>query len=294
MRGRAWTAIAVVCFAFVGGSSRANADEKGMCSEKYQDAQRMRASGKLLLARADLLRCAEQACPPFVSNDCKTWLAQVETDIPTLVFAVLDPDGHDVPSAVIRVDGADVPSATDGLGHPVDPGNRLVEAYARGQVLRQQVVVRVGEKSRRIELRLAGAPSSTGASPASSTSPASSASSSSTVTTTPATTTESGGVPAGAFVLGGIGLVGIGVGSVLWVTGSSAAQTYNNACESGAGCTQSQRDNVRNQLIGGDAAWGVGLAAAIATVAVILVHHGGGATTAVSFGPSGVSVAGRF
>ena len=99
MRGRAWTAIAVVCFAFVGGSSRANADEKGMCSEKYQDAQRMRASGKLLLARADLLRCAEQACPPFVSNDCKTWLAQVETDIPTLVFAVLDPDGHDVPSA---------------------------------------------------------------------------------------------------------------------------------------------------------------------------------------------------
>jgi hypothetical protein len=280
--GRSRLAVAVAALLLACGAT-ARADEKTMCSDKYQSAQRSRAAGKLTLARADLLRCAEQACPPFVSNDCKTWLAEVEADLPTLVFAVLDPDGRDVPSAAVRVDGVGIANATDGLGHAVDPGGHLVEALAKGQLLRQQIVVRVGEKSRRIELHIAPV-ASAASPPQASIAPAALA---------PAPGVGSSGPPVGAFVLGGLGLAAIGVGSVLWVTGSNAAQTYNDACETGA-CTASQRDNAHTQLVAGDIAWGVGLAAGIAAVTVLLLHHGDGGGVAVSFGANGMRVGGRF
>jgi len=278
MGGKGRVVAAAMALALASGAT-ARADEKTMCSEKYQSAQRFRAAGKLSLARGDLLRCAEQACPAFVSNDCKTWLAEVEADLPTVVFAVIGPDGHDVPMAAVRVDGVGIANATDGLVHSMDPGGHLVEALARGQLLRQSVVVRVGEKSRRIELRLA-APASPEPVPVA---PA----------RVPEPSVAQSGSPVGAYVLGGLGLVGIGVGSVLWVTGSNAAQTYNDACETSV-CTSSQRDNAHTQLVAGDVAWGVGLAAGIAAVTMLVLHHRDGGTTSVSLAPSGVTVGGRF
>ena len=257
----------------------ARGDEKSVCAAKYQSAQRLRAAGKLTLARADLLRCAEQTCPGFVSNDCKTWLAELEAELPTLVYAVLGPDGRDVPDAVIRVDGGDVAGATDGLGHAIDPGEHVVEASANGQSLREKLVVRLGEKSRRVELRLGGSqphPSAAVEGP-----PASSA---------PADLGDR--ISPAAYVLGGVGVLAIAAGTVLWVTGANAAQTYNHDCETGA-CTSSQRDAVQRQLVAGDVAWGVALAAGIGVVAVVLSHRGGGGP-AVSLGPSGVSVGGTF
>jgi hypothetical protein len=215
-----------------------------------------------------------------VSNDCKTWLAEVENELPTLVFAVMDSNGRDVPSVVIRVDGVEIPNATDGLGHPLDPGEHLVEATANGQSLRQQIVVRVGEKSRRIELRVVVAPPP----PVERHSP-------------PAPSVDrsapSSGPPVGVYVLGGVAVAAIGVGSVLWITGSHAAKTYNADCAS-TGCTQGQRNGVARQLIVGDIAWGVGLAAGAGAVALFVLHHDSATTTAVSFGPSGVSLAGAF
>jgi hypothetical protein len=263
-------AAAVVTLAVLDGDARGDerSDEKSMCSAKYQSAQRQRAAGKLTLARTDLLQCAEPACPPFVSNDCKTWLAEVDRDLPTLVFAVLDSNGGDVPSAVVRVDGVDVANATDGLGHAVDPGGHVFEASAGGQTLRQQLVVRVAEKSRRVELRLPIASAQLAEGSAS-----------------------SPRVHIGVYVLGSVGVAGLAVGTALWIAGSHAAKTYNADCIT-TGCTESQRTRVARELVAGDLAWGLGLAAGIGAVAVVLGHHDAAAT--VSFGPSGVSVAGVF
>ncbi len=275
MRRARVLAVAVAVLAVLAGArgNEARADEKGECSAKYQSAQRSRAAGKLTLARADLLRCAEPTCPTFVSNDCKTWLAEVDDELPTLVYAVLDSNGGDVPNGVIRVDGVAVPSATDGLGHAVDPGEHLVEARAGGESLRQQIIVRVGERARRIELRLAVDPSPLGESGS-----------------TPAVRGRS---PLGAYVLGGVGVAAIAVGTALWITGSNAARTYNASCES-TGCTEDERDSAHRQLVAGDILWGAGLAAGIGAVAVLLTHRSPAASPMVSFGPSGVSVSGSF
>jgi hypothetical protein len=268
-------AVALALFAgFVAthaASARADdANEKGMCSAKYQSAQRWRAAGKLTLARADLLRCAEPACPTFVSNDCKTWLAELDDELPTLVYAVLDSNGGDLPNAVLRVDGADVAHATDGLGHPIDPGEHVVDVSAGGQSLRQQIVVRVGEKSRRIELRLAVAPDESAS-----------------------VSTSTTRIPTATYVLGGVGVAAIATGSVLWIVGSNAAKTYNDDCAT-IGCTESQREHAHTLLTAGDVAWGVGLAAGIGAVAVFLLNRELPAAPTVSFGPASVSLSGRF
>jgi hypothetical protein len=262
------------------GSARADdASAKAMCAEKYQSAQRLRAAGKLALARADLLRCADQSCPAFVSSDCKTWLAQVESDLPTLVFAVLDPDGRDVPNAAIRVDGVDVPHATDGLGHVVDPGERSIDVTAGDQRLTQRIVARLGEKSRRVELRLAGPV----------TPPAN-------VTYAPSepATPARPPVPVLAYVLGGVGVAAIGAGTILWATGSSAAHTYNDDCTGTTGCTTAQRTSVARQLVAGDLLWAAGLAAGVAAVVIVLQPRAASASAQVSVGTGGVVLSGSF
>jgi hypothetical protein len=273
-------ALAVASLALAPGARADDSNEKAVCAEKYQSAQRLRAAGKLSLARTDLLRCAEQACPPFVSTDCKTWLAQVEADLPTLVFAVLDPEGRDVPNAVIRVDGADVAHATDGLGHVVDPGERSIDVVAGDQRLTQRIVARLGEKSRRVELRLAGP------------------------VTPPANVTYAPGEPAPppsrppvpvlAYVLGGVGVVAIATGTVLWATGSSAAHTYNDDCASSVGCTAAQRTSVARQLVAGDLLWAAGLAAGVAAVVIVLQPRTASASAQVSVGTGGLVLSGSF
>jgi hypothetical protein len=261
-------------------STRADdASAKAVCSDKYQSAQRLRAAGKLTLARADLLRCADQSCPAFVSSDCKTWLAQVEGDLPTLVFAVLDPDGRDVPNAAIRVDGVDVPHATDGLGHVVDPGERSIDVAAGDRRLSLRIVARLGEKSRRVELRLSGPVTPP-----------------SNVTYAPSAPAPRAAppVPVLAYVLGGVGVAAIGVGSILWATGSSAAHTYDDDCTSPTGCTAAQRTSVARQLVAGDLLWAAGLAAGVATVVIALQPPAAGGSAQVSVGTGGVVLSGAF
>jgi hypothetical protein len=245
--------------------ARANeATTKVACAEKYLSAQRLRVAGKLTLARADLLRCAEPACPAFVASDCAVWLSQVDAELPSLVFAVLDPDGRDVPSAVVRVDGVEVPRATDGLAHPVDPGERAIDVVAGEQRVSRRIVARVGEKARRVEVRLERP----------------------TPRTPSPETPEHPHVPALAYVLGALTIAGIGAGSTLWATGTSAANAYNDDCAT-KGCSEAQRANALRQLVAGDIAWGVGLAAGAAAVVVVLSARASGAAR-LSVGAQGV------
>jgi len=93
-------------------------------------------------------------------------------------------------------------------------------------------------------------------------------------------------------VLGGVAVAGIAAGSLLWITGSNAAKTYNADCVS-TGCTQSQRVSAARQLVIGDLAWAGGLAAGIGAVVLVLGHHDS-ATATVSLGLSSVSLVGSF
>jgi hypothetical protein len=192
--------------------------------------------GRLRESRAQLLTCVRETCPAFIRADCTSWLAEVEAAQPTVVFAAVDEKGRDLPAATIAVDGAPVPSATDGREHPIDPGPHDLRLDANGRQMRSSIVVRSGEKGRRVELRL---PASEPRAP---------------VTSRP--------VPLASYVAGGVAVALMATGGVLWAFGRASASRYNAQCAAGE-CTSSDRDGVRRELAIGDVVFGAGLVAAV-------------------------------
>ena len=220
----------------------AYADETAECSAAYQNAQRQKMAGRFREARANLLVCAKPSCPQFISSDCTGWLPEIEQQLPTLVFAALDESGHDVANAEVRVDGERVPNATDGLPHPFDPGEHAIELRSGARVMTQRLVLRTGEKARRIELRFPSVPGST----------------------SPELVRRP--IPASAFAFGGLALAFVATSSIFWAIGTSDANAYNASCPT---CTTAHRDGVLRELVVGDVS--LGLAVASATIATILV-----------------------
>src|SRR5262249_12997869 len=159
--------------------------------------------------REELVTCARDVCPAFIRTDCTAWLPEVTSALPTIVIAPLDGDGRDLAGGVVSVDNKVVNAAT-GLEVPLDPGEHVVTLEAPAGRIRQRVVVRTGEKARRVELRLAKQPD---------------------VTSGPEPTHRSS-VPWTVFALGGSAVVLGAAGGILWGVGSSGASAYNARCES--------------------------------------------------------------
>jgi hypothetical protein len=230
------------------GSLFAHADGTAGCATDYEHAQRLRKAGQLVESRASLLACAQPSCPAFIRSDCTTWLAEVDATTPTVVIAAVGEDGRDLASAAVSIDGVSLPGATDGLGHALDPGLHVFRLMVGSRAVDQNVVVRSGEKERRVELRLPPLDGAAGAPP------------------------PIRPVPSSVFALGGLAVLSIGTGSVLWATGTSAADRYNTDCGSAAGCTSAARASVLRQLVAGDVLWGVGIASAVTAAGLFLAR----------------------
>jgi hypothetical protein len=234
---------ALVVAALLASAHVARADETADCSAAYQNAQRQKMAGRFREARAELLVCAKPSCPKFIATDCTGWLAEVEQQLPAIVFAALDENGRDIPKAEVRVDGELVVDATDGLPHPFDPGEHAIELRSGTRAMTERLLLRTGERSRRVELRFAR---------------------------TSAATRElvRRPIPASAFAFGGLALAFVATSSVLWAAGTSDANAYDTRCLSGP-CTSAERDRVMRELVAGDVS--LGLAIASASIATILV-----------------------
>ena len=254
-------------------SSLAHADAND-CSVGYQASQRDRNAGRLVSARASLVQCSSPTCPKFIADDCTRWLAEVDAAVPTVVLASLAGDGSDLAAAVFFVDDVIVPNGNDGLTHEFDPGEHTFELRAQGQIVKRKIVLRTGEKSRRIELRLE-TPRVVDAPPRS------------IVTSRP--------VPIGTWIFAAATAVFAGVGTGFWIVGSNDAHDYNARCASPAGCSSSDRQSALRELVIGDVAW-MGAAASAITSVVFFVTRPTRETSTIGLklGPASAVVFGRF
>jgi hypothetical protein len=186
------------------------ADDKQVCLGAYISAQRLRQEDKLVEAREQLLTCARDVCPPTLKKDCTTWTAEVDQALPSVVIDARDSDGADVIDVKVTVDGKPFADRLDGKPRPLNPGVHTFRYETEGApVISEKVVVRAGEKMRKVIVKFATtsknpapAPSATGKDPGESD------------TTTP----DNQGnppkdrveyerpVPAGVYVFGAIGL----------------------------------------------------------------------------------------
>src|SRR6478609_2672058 len=130
----------------------ADADIKRGCIDASTAGQTSRDAGKLLEARAQLLKCASDACPAVVRSSCSRWLSDVEEQIPSIVIRAADAAHVDITEGTATIDGS--PASLDGKPISLDPGPHLVVVEAPdGTRLEKKVLLAAGEKSRLLELR---------------------------------------------------------------------------------------------------------------------------------------------
>src|SRR6185437_3811766 len=78
-------------------------------------------------------------------------------------------------------------------------------------------------------------------------------------------------VPVGAWVIGGVGAAGLTAGVALWILGRSDRSNLYATCGVKHDCSPSAVDHARNELVAGDVAAGLGIAAVGAAVVWALV-----------------------
>ena len=125
------------------------------CLQAHTDAQVLRKEGLLIEARERLLRCAQSDCPPVVIDDCADWLPSLEKSIPTAVFAISDPQGHDLVEAKVLAQGRVIAERANGRAVALNPGVYTLEIVAEGFVtVSERLVMRESEKNRIVRVTL--------------------------------------------------------------------------------------------------------------------------------------------
>jgi hypothetical protein len=241
------------------------ADDKQQCIDAYEQSQRLRRDGKLRAAHERLVVCSNRACPEAAQLDCTRWLAEVETAQPTIVVSAKGPGGEEMTGVRVLVDGELAAERLDGRAIAVDPGPRRVRVESPdARVLEQSALFREGEKLRAIEFSFppAATPSPGIAPPP--------------MTAAPAPSGWS--PPLASYLLGGAGVVAIGVGIYLDVTGKDQETNLKNTCA--PSCSHSDVEAMRTRVLVGDIVLGSGIAAVGSALIIAIASHRAGARTA--------------
>jgi hypothetical protein len=257
---------ALTGFLIVGAARGAQAARTDDCIAAAEASQSLRVGGDLLKAREKLLSCSRSACPRVIREDCTRWLAEVEDATPSLVVLAKDARGHDVVDLRVTIDGgAVVLPKLDGQPIPLDPGKHVVQ-YERGGVAAEaSVVLGTGQKNRILSLSIA---EPTAAPPPPLPAPAPPP------REAPANTPPkpvARPIPATAYVLGGITLAGI---ASLTYFGLEAESEYSHLRNAGCTphCPPAEVDDGKRDADLADVSLGVAIAAAAATVWIVLAR----------------------
>jgi hypothetical protein len=164
---------------------------------------------------------------------------------PTVVLGAKD-GTRDLVDVKVYVDGALVTEKLDGRPMPMDLGAHTIKFEWQGQTKEEQVVIGAGQKSRNIVASF-GVAGPTGG-PTGPTGP-----------TGPGGDQRHEGSLVPAFVVGGIGLVGLTSFMIFGLSGSGDVSDLEKTCK--PKCTEEQVDSARTKLIVADISLGIGLVA---------------------------------
>lgn len=257
---------------------------KQACFDAYPAAQKLRKAGKLREARAQLVTCSQDACPPAVKKDCNQWLGEVTSELPSVVIAATDPSGADTAAVRVIVDGVVVAERLDGKAIELDPGEHALRFEHAGKVVEQTMVIRQSEKNRTVTATFVPPKPA----PAASTSGPSE----------PAPSSEAPRpTPTAVYVLGGVGIASLALGTYFYFAQKSLHDDLAGRCA--PACSPDDVSPLKTkQTIAGVSA-GVGVAALLAAT-VLYVSRGPGEPTSTGFdviaAPRGaaMSFGGRF
>ena len=263
---RRW--VPTILFAATTVVANAHAD-KAACVKAYEHAQQLKMSNKLREAKKELVSCADPSCPASLRNDCTTWIAEVDATMPSIVIAATDASGNDVLDARASIDGTMVTERLDGTPIPVDPGEHQLRLERAGsEPVTKTFVARTGEKLRRIAIavpRTAPPPPPSASAPASAPPPP-----------PPPSVEPSGGDHRTlAYVIGGVGAVGLAAGAVTGLLAFKEKSTADADCTNLV-CTADGKaavDTGRTYGTVSTIAFGVGIVGIGAAAYLLLTSH---------------------
>ena len=237
------------------GGGRGAATNKGgakaACLAAHEDATSLLTQKKPHAAHDKFVACARAECPTVVRKECGEQLAIVEKDAPTVALEARDEAGMDTTTVKVTMDGAAIADRLTGAAIDVEPGEHLFRfERADGKAIEQKVLVVEGEKNRKVVADFATLvpkppPGGEGA---------------------PVTPHEPKKIPVLAYVLGGVGVVGLGGFGFFALTGKSAEKDLASSCN--PNCSNDQLSPVKRDYLFADVSLAVGIVS-IVTAAIL-------------------------
>jgi hypothetical protein len=296
------SAIPLVAFGLtlVAPPSRAADPTMADCLSASESSIKLRKDHHLRDARQQLLVCAALTCPVEVRSECERRVVAVNASIPTLVFEAKDAAGNDLSAVTVTMDGLPLADRLEGTAISLDPGMHSFHFESVGHVsVDKSFVLHEGEKDRReriVFVATAGGSVATAARTdvqptpkGDGTSPAAADRGTSSISWGPLKTV--------GVVAGGVGIVGLGIGTAFGLIAASDKSKAN--CDSNGYCSAGSLSDAHshaNVSTAGFVAGGVLLAAGVALV--IFGPRGAAGSVqvapAVAAGSGGVIVGGSF
>jgi hypothetical protein len=227
-RRRVWYAVAIGCASvLLAGSASAADPTKDQCIDANEASQAMRKAEKLHDAEQKLLVCVSASCPGPVRDDCAQRLTEVRAATPTVVFVVKDDADQDLTDVHVTIDGQPLTDKLDGLAIPIDPGPHRFAFASSGRTKEERaLVIREGEKDRHERVVLVSA-----ATPPAAAANATVPEAAPTAAEAPAR--DGKGQRIAGIAVGGAGVVGLVVGSVLGLASNSKYKDAVTHCPVG-------------------------------------------------------------
>jgi hypothetical protein len=226
-----WSMIAALGPLLAPGQARANKPSIEDCLAANHASIKLDSDNKLRAERAQLLICAAESCPLEIRLECAKRVEQVNETLPSIVFDVKDGTGADVGAVKIAMDGEVVADRLLGTAIAVDPGEHQFTFEIAGQPpLTKRLMIRVSEQNRRETIAFPPSAPSVAAAPLAPQPPL-------------PTKRPLSGQRIAALAAGGVGVVGVVIGSVFGLEAKSkktAAEGFN--CSNGMCPTQAGVD----------------------------------------------------
>jgi hypothetical protein len=216
-------------------TSAAHATDKVACVNAASEGQKLLRANKLLSARDQLLVCSAKDCPEVVSKDCTEWLGQAQRGIGSVVVKARDEQGQLVEDVRFALDGAGGPPRSTSTPAEVDPGSHIVRVERAGyEPIEQRVDVREGQRNVEVVVALRKVPG--GDAPASAP-----------IGPTRPVEAGRGRIPTATWVLGGVGVLGLGSFAFFGLTGKSQQSDLKGSCA--PYCTDSDTSPLRTKFL---------------------------------------------
>lgn len=275
------TALAIAtglgAFALQMGTAQAQ-DAAQQCATSYETAQRERGRGAFLEATQAAQACSQIECNALIVQECIKLLEQFKAETPTMVFSARNGRGEEIAAVKVEIDGKPAADRIDGLPIAVNPGIHTFRFTAEGEApVEIKHTARVGDKNRLVEVQI-GKPVPVGPGVAMN---------SPTAPLAPAQEERvSKPVPIATWLLGGVGVVGLGVFGYMRLKASSDYNDLSSSCS--PHCNPDDVDKVHTKYQFSYIGLGVGIAGlgSAALVYAISRNSGGTPTSEVAVVPT--------